>query len=69
MSTEETEKTTPAKRVPRDSESITKGALSLPLQERVDLVKELQASIATEVSELKASADRAASIASVLTTK
>lgn len=51
-----------AKRTPRDSESITKGAISLPLQERVDLVKALQKSITDEVTSLKTQADTALAI-------
>ncbi len=50
-------------RTPRTADSITKGALSLPLAERVALVKELQASIKTEVDNAKKAAEDAAAIA------
>jgi hypothetical protein len=39
-------------RTPRSADSITAGALKLPLAERVQLKKELEASIANEVNEL-----------------
>lgn len=61
-----TTETIPVKRTPRDAESITKGALALPLQEKVELIQALQKSVDEEVSELKASAERASKIASVL---
>jgi len=51
-------------RTPRNSDSITKGALSLPLQERVDLKKALEASISQEVETIKAAALQAEKIAS-----
>lgn len=63
MTTEATDK---KQRTPRSAEDITRGALSLKLPERVNLVKELQASISTEVAGLQASAAEAAKIASVL---
>jgi hypothetical protein len=50
-------------RTPRNAESITKGALSLPMAERVALKKELQASIDKEVADLKAASDEAEKIA------
>ena len=46
-------------RTPRTAEAITKGALALPLEERIVLVKQLRASIGDEVAILKASADNA----------
>jgi len=55
----ETKKT----RTPKNAESITKGALALPLQERVDLVETLRVSIDMEVEGLKAAADQAEKIA------
>lgn len=60
------DKKEPIKRTPRSAEDITRGALSLPLQERVDLVKELKASIDKEVSDHQTSAAAAVKIASVL---
>ena len=57
--TTETKKT----RTPKNAESITKGALALPLQERVDLVETLQQSIQAEVDGLKAAAAQAEKIA------
>jgi hypothetical protein len=59
MSTTEIKKT----RTPKNAESITKGALALPLQERVDLVEALRTSIDLEVEGLKAAADQAEKIA------
>ena len=50
-------------RTPKNAESITKGALALPLQERVDLVKQLQDSITAEVETIKAAAAQAEKIA------
>ena len=55
----ETKKT----RTPKNADSITKGALALPLQERVDLVKALEDSIQTEVAMLKEAAAKADAIA------
>ena len=55
----ETKKT----RTPKNAESITKGALALPLQERVDLVETLQQSIQAEVETIKAAAAHAEKIA------
>jgi hypothetical protein len=57
--TTETKKT----RTPKNADSITKGALALPLQERVDLVEALRISIDLEVEGLKAAADQAEKIA------
>ena len=50
-------------RTPRNTESVTKGALALPLQERVDFVKALEDSIQTEVAMLKEAAAKADAIA------
>lgn len=50
-------------RTPKNADSITKGALALPLQERVDLVKTLEDSIQTEVAMLKEAAAKADAIA------
>jgi hypothetical protein len=50
-------------RTPRNNESIFKGALSLPLQERVDLKWQLDKSIAEEVETIKEAAKKAESIA------
>ena len=50
-------------RTPRNNESIFKGALSLPLKDKVDLVSELQAAITMEVDGLKAAAKQAEEIA------
>ena len=50
-------------RTPRNTESVTKGALALPLQERVDLVEALRTSIDLEVEGLKTAADQAEKIA------
>jgi hypothetical protein len=55
--------TTTKTRTPRSLDAITKGALSLPLADRVALVKELKASIDTEVTNLKNQADEAQRIA------
>lgn len=60
MSTETTET---KKRTPRDFESISKGALSLPLADRVALKKELDKSISDEVTNLKAAAEQAEAVA------
>lgn len=49
-------------RTPRNSESITSGALKLPLLQRVELCKKLKASIAAEVGELEVSAKQAKEI-------
>ena len=51
-------------RTPRNSDSITKGALSLQLQERVELKKQLEASIQAEVAYLQEKAEEAKNIAS-----
>jgi len=56
-------KTVKKVRTPRTAESIMAGALSLPLADRVKLAKELQGSIAAEVSDLKAKAQEAEKIA------
>jgi len=50
-------------RTPRQPEYIFKGALKLPLQERADLVKQLQESITAEVETIKATAVHAEKIA------
>ena len=50
-------------RTPKNAESITKGALALPLQERVDLVTALEDSIQAEVDALKDAAAKAEAIA------
>ena len=50
-------------RTPRNTESVTKGALALPLQERVDLVTALNESIKSEVETIKAAAAHAEKIA------
>ena len=50
-------------RTPKQPGSILKGALSLSLKDRVDLVKELQSSITAEVETLQAAAKQAAQIA------
>ena len=57
--TTETKKT----RTPKNAESITKGALALPLQERADLVTALEDSIQAEVDALKDAAAKAEAIA------
>ena len=44
---------------PRNTESVTKGALALPLQERVTLRNKLSESIIAEVETLKAAATQA----------
>ena len=56
--TTETKKT----RTPKNADSITKGALALPLQERVDLVGKLEDSIQQEVDTLKEAASKAEKI-------
>lgn len=53
-------------RTPRSADAITAGALSLPLQERVDMISALQTSVDKEVADLQAQAATAAKIASVL---
>jgi len=50
-------------RTPKNAESITKGALALPLQERVDLRHALDDSITEEVQTIKAAAAQAEKIA------
>jgi len=50
-------------RTPRNNESIFKGALSLPLKERVELKWQLEKSITSEVETMKAAAKEAESIA------
>jgi hypothetical protein len=50
-------------RTPRNNESIFKGALSLPLQDRVELVNKLKESITAEVETIKAAAAQAEKIA------
>jgi len=50
-------------RTPRNNESVVKGALALPLQERVDLKKQLEDSITAEVETIKAAAAQAEKIA------
>ena len=61
--TEVTEKKPRAKRTVRSSEVVTKSALALPLQERVDLVTALNESIKSEVETIKAAAAYAEKIA------
>ena len=46
-------------RTPKNAESITKGALVLPLQERVALRNKISESIIAEVETLKAAATQA----------
>ena len=58
-----TEVKTRKPRTPRNTESVTKCALALPLQERVDLVEALRTSIDLEVEGLKTAADQAEKIA------
>ena len=58
-----TEVKTRKPRTPRNTESVTKGALALPLQERVDLVTKLNESIKSEVETIKAAAAHAEKIA------
>lgn len=58
-----TEVKTRKPRTPRNTESVTKGALALPLQERVDLVTALNESIKSEVETIKAAAAHAEKIA------
>lgn len=50
-------------RTPRTAESIIKGALALPLEERVKLLKELKDSINAEVAEKEKAAAYAKQIA------
>jgi hypothetical protein len=50
-------------RTPKNAESITKGALSLNLKERVELLELLKESIQAEVDGLKAMAKQAEEIA------
>jgi len=57
-----TEVKTRKPRTPRNTESVTKGALALPLQERVDLVGKLEDSIQQEVDTLKEAASKAEKI-------
>lgn len=58
-----TEEKTRKPRTPRNAENILKGALSLTLAEKVDLVKELKAAIQLEVDAAsKAAADAAATV-------
>ena len=63
MSDITTEKKPRAKRTVRSSEVVTKSALALPLQERVDLMKSLKESIDAEVETIKAAALQAEKIA------
>ena len=58
-----TEKKPRAKRTVRSSEVVTKSALALPLQERVDIVTKLNESIKAEVETIKAAAVHAEKIA------
>ena len=58
-----TELKTRKPRTPRNTESVTKGALALPLQERVDLMNALEDSIQKEVDMLKEAAAKAEAIA------
>ena len=57
------EKKQRAKRTVRNSDVVTKSALLLPLQERVDLVTALNESIKSEVETIKAAAAYAEKIA------
>jgi len=50
-------------RQPRNVESIKKGALAMPLQERVDLKNDLEESIKAEVETIKEAAKVAEQIA------
>lgn len=50
-------------KTPRNAESISKGALAMPLEDRVKLVKDLKESISTEVTDLEKKASLAKSIA------
>ena len=61
--TEVIEKKERAKRTPRSSEQIFKGALSLSLPDRVELVNKLKESITAEVETIKAAAAHAEKIA------
>ena len=58
-----TEVKTRKPKTPRQPQFITKGALLLPLQERVDLVTALNESIKSEVETIKAAAAHAEKIA------
>lgn len=60
MANETKEKKT---RTPRTAESITAGALSLPLAERVELCKQLKESIQAEVEQAQKAAESAKQIA------
>lgn len=55
----------PVKRTPRSSDSITAGALKLPLADRVQLRNDLNESIKEEVAEKEADAQMAKEIAGV----
>lgn len=50
-------------RTPRQLSSIQDGAIKLPLADRVELVKNIQASIKKEVADLQEAAKAAATIA------
>lgn len=50
-------------RTPKSPDSITAGALKLPLADRIELCKALQSSIATEVKALKDQAEQASKLA------
>lgn len=50
-------------RTPKNAESITKGALSLSLAEKVELVKTLKLSISKEVDAINEAAKEASAIA------
>lgn len=64
-----TDTKTPKQRVPRNLENIKTGALSLTLEDRVNLVKELQASIQTEVNNINQQAASASNLLSSLNGK
>lgn len=49
-------------RTPRSTESITAGALALPLAERAELCKKLRESIQAEVTQAELQAKRAAEL-------
>lgn len=49
-------------RTPRDRHAIYGGAIKLPLAERVELLKALQANIQDEVNNLQAAAENAAKL-------
>lgn len=53
-------------RTPRTLESITAGALALPLEDRISLTRALQDSIEKEVKDLNEAAQNAAKLASVM---